>query len=68
MKAVCFSFDDFNLVIHPFDFTGVNLVITMIQDAVSMSLKHFYKAGNRWMIKGSCHSAPAIERLGCPSP
>ncbi len=50
MKAVCFSFDDFNLVIHPFDFTGVNLVITVVQDAVSVSLKHFYKASNRGVI------------------
>ena len=50
MKAVCFSLDDFNLVIHAFDFTGVNLVITMIQDTVSVSLKHISKASNRGVI------------------
>jgi len=50
MKAVGLSFDDFYFVVYPFNFTGMNLVITMIQDTVSMSFQHSYEAGNRGMI------------------
>ena len=32
MKAVCFSLVDFDLVVDPFQFTGVDGVITVVQD------------------------------------
>jgi hypothetical protein len=30
LKAVCFSFDDFDLVVDPFQFAGVDGVVTVV--------------------------------------
>ena len=37
MKSVGFTFDDFDFVIHPFQLSGVDRIITVIEDAVSIS-------------------------------
>ena len=44
MKAVGFTFNDFNFVINPFQFTGMDGIVTMVQDAITMAFKHFDKA------------------------
>jgi len=44
MKSVCFTFNDFDFVINPFQFTGMYWIFTMIQDAIAMTFKHFYEA------------------------
>ena len=44
MKAVGFTFNDFDFVINPFQFTGMDRVFTMVQNAIAMAFKHFYKA------------------------
>jgi len=44
MKAVGFAFNDLNFVIHPFQFTGMDGVFTMVQDAITMAFKHFHEA------------------------
>ena len=40
MKAVGFALDDFYLFVHLFQFTDVDGVITMVQDAVAVTLHH----------------------------
>ncbi len=37
MISVGFTFDDFDFVIHPFQLSGVDRIITVIEDAVSIS-------------------------------
>ena len=44
MKAVGFTFNDFDFVINPFQFTGMDWIFTMVQYAIAMAFKHFYKA------------------------
>ena len=44
MKAVGFTFNDFDFVINPFQFAGMDRVFIMIQHAIAMAFKHFYKA------------------------
>ena len=44
MKAVGFTFNDFYFVINPFQFTGMDRVFTMVQNAIAMAFKHFCKA------------------------
>ncbi len=44
MKAVGFTFNDFDFVVNPFQFAGMDGVFTMVQDAIAMSFKHFYEA------------------------
>ena len=49
VKSVCFTFDDFDFVIHTFQLSGVDRIITMIEDAVSISFQHPGKACHRWV-------------------
>jgi len=37
MKSIGFAFDDFDFVIHPLQLSGVDRIITVIEDAVSIS-------------------------------
>jgi len=43
VKAISFAFNDFNFVINPFQFSGMDRVLTMVKDAITMAFKHFYK-------------------------
>lgn len=44
MKAICFSFDDFDLVVNAFNFAGMDRIITVIDNPVAMTLQHVGKA------------------------
>lgn len=43
MKSIGFAFNDFNSVINPFQFTGMDGKVTMIKDAITVAFKHFHK-------------------------
>jgi hypothetical protein len=36
MKAICFSFDDFDLAVDPLDFAGVDGVIAVIEKGANL--------------------------------
>lgn len=44
MKAISFTFNDLDFVINPFQFTGMDGIFTMVQDAIAMAFKHCYEA------------------------
>ena len=41
MEAICFSLNDFDLVIDPFDITGVDRITAVVDKAVTMTLNQF---------------------------
>ncbi len=43
MKPISFSFDNFDLIINPFEFTGMNFIVAVIQDSVAVFCKHICK-------------------------
>ena len=43
MEAICFSLNDFDLVVYAFDFTRVDGVIAVVDNPISMALDHFSK-------------------------
>ena len=43
MVAVSLAFDDLDLVVDPFQFTGVDGVVTMVEDPVAVPLQHLGK-------------------------
>jgi len=45
MKAMCFAFDNFDLVVNTFDFPRMDRMIAVINDTVTMALKHVGKIG-----------------------
>jgi hypothetical protein len=45
MEAICFSFDDFDLIVDAFDLPGVDRIIAVIDNTVAMALKHVGKTG-----------------------
>ncbi len=66
-KAVCFSFDDCDLVVHPFQFAGVDGVVTVIYDAIAVAFKHLGKFAQGTVIQRSGRRAPMIQDFTGPS-
>ncbi len=66
MKAVCFSFDDFDLVVDPLQFTGVDGVITVVQDAVAMTIEHLSKFVQGAVIQRPGQRTPLIQGFAGP--
>ena len=50
MKSVCFTLNDFDFVIHTFQFAGVDRIIAVIEDTVSISFQHPDEACHRWVL------------------
>lgn len=38
MEPICFTFNNFYLVINPFEFTGMNGVIAVVDDSVTITI------------------------------
>ena len=68
MKAVGFTLNDLDFVIHPFQFSGMDGIFTMVQDAIAMAFKHFYKAVQRAIIQRAGKLTPMIQCFAGPSP
>ena len=68
MKAVRFPFDDFDLIIHPLQDSGMKGVFAMVQDSITIMIQHLGKLGDRSLPKGSSESAPLIQSLLGPGP
>ena len=45
MEPVSLTFDNFDFVIHPFQFTVMDMVITVAKDTISVSFQHFCEGG-----------------------
>ena len=45
MEAISFTLDDFDLVVHPFNFACMDGVITVVDNTVTMALKPVGKTG-----------------------
>ena len=50
MEAISFALNDLYFVIHPFKFSCVNGVITVVDDTVAVSFECLGKCSYRWMI------------------
>ena len=61
MKAVGLAFNDFDFVVNPFQFTGMDGIFTMVQDAIPMAFKHFYEAVQRAIIQRAGKLTPMIH-------
>ena len=67
MEAIRFTFNDFNFVIHPFEFTGMNGVLTVIQDSITISIKHLGKGVHRPVVQATGQGTPIIQRFFRPA-
>ena len=66
MESVGFTLNDFYLVIYPFQFSGVDGVIAVVKDTVSIASQRVCEFGHRLMVQSSCKGTPGINGLGCP--
>jgi len=66
MKAVGLALDDFDLVVDSFQLSGVDGVITVIQDAVAVTLQHLGKLVQRAVIQRTGQRAPFIQGFTGP--
>ncbi len=61
MEAVCLPFNDLDLVVNPFEFSGMDVEVAVVQNTVSIPVQHFSKAGQRRVPYGSCQGTPIIQ-------
>jgi hypothetical protein len=61
-----FTFDDFNFVVDSFQFTGMNGVVTVIEDPVSVTFNGFGKLGDCRVSYRTGEGAPLIDGLVGP--
>ena len=61
VKAIRLAFDDPDLVVHPFDFAGVNGVRAVVENAISAPLQRLGESGHRRVVQGPCRGAPLVE-------
>jgi len=66
MKAVGLTLDELDLVVHPFQFAGVDGVLTVIEDAVAVTLQHLGKRVQGAVIHRTGQRAPFIQGLAGP--
>ena len=50
VESICLTFNDLYLVIHPFEFPGVNGVVAVVENTVAMSFKHVGKVVHRRLV------------------
>jgi len=68
MEAIGPPFDNFDLVIDPFQPYGMNRIVAMIQNSIAIVLQGFCELSHRGMIHRLGQSTPFIDRFICPCP
>src|SRR4030067_993808 len=63
MKAISFTFDNFNFIVYPFQSARMYRELAMGYDAVSMSFKGLGKSNNRPHIAFLCKRTPVKKKL-----
>ena len=51
METIGFPLDNLDLVIHAFQPGGVNLVVAMVEDSVTVPVEHFGEFGQFGMVQ-----------------
>ena len=65
MKSIGFAFDNFNFIVYPLKFSGMDGVIEVVDDPVTVSVQHFNKSVYRSYFEGASQIAPLIDSLNC---
>jgi len=68
MEAIGLPFDDFDLVIDPFQLSGMNRIVAVIQDSVPVATQGFGKLDHIRMLYGSGQGTPFLQGLLGPGP
>ena len=66
MEPIGLALNDFNFVIDPFYFAGMNGVITMVDNSITVALQHPYKGVYRAIFNGPSKIAPLIKSFASP--
>ena len=68
MVSIGSSFDDFDFVINPFQFSGMNGVVTVVENPIPVAFKGVGKLGDSFVSDSAGQSAPLIDSLVGPGP
>jgi hypothetical protein len=66
MKTIGFSFNDFDFIVHSFQNTGMEWVITVIDEAIAVSFQSVDELGYGSVLKRSRQGTPMIQGFGSP--
>jgi hypothetical protein len=53
MKTVGFALNDFDFIIHAFQLTGMERIITVVEDTVAVPIEHIGELGHRLIFERS---------------
>ena len=62
-KSIGLALKELYFVVHAFDFSGVNGIVTMIDDTVAMTIEHVGKLDQRFTPGGPGQLTPVVKRL-----
>jgi len=68
MEAISFSFNHFNFVIHSFQLSCMNRIVTVIEDPIPVTPQGFGKLFHLRMVNSVCQQTPFLYGLLCPCP
>ena len=63
MKSIGFTFDHLYLVVYPFQATGINRVVSMVEYSVFMASEELYEILDMSIVNTRGHLTPAIKCL-----
>jgi len=66
MITIGFSFDDFDLIVHSFQLSGMDGIITVIQDAIAITLQSIRELPDLRMLEASSQRTPFFQGFFCP--
>jgi hypothetical protein len=66
MEAIGLSFDDFDFIVYSFQFSGMNRVVTVIQNSITVVFKGFSKLADCWVFDSPGQGTPFIQSLPGP--
>ena len=68
MVSVGLSFDDFDLVVDPFQLAGVDGILAVVEDTFPVPFEGVGEAVQGWMADGAGEPAPFLQGLlGTPA-
>ena len=68
MEAISLSFNHFDFVIHSFQLSCMNRIVTVIEDPIPVTPQGFGKLFHLRMVNSLCQQTPFLYGLLCPCP
>jgi hypothetical protein len=67
VESICFALYDLYFIVNPFEFAGMNGVIAVVEDSVTITIQHLGKAAQGPIIYRICQITPVFDGFAGPA-